>query len=41
MTGSRTGPLSVVSTRDHLTLTGPGCTPNSPNGPLQLVGTAS
>ncbi|MFF2045070.1 ParB/Srx family N-terminal domain-containing protein [Kitasatospora sp. NPDC058170] len=33
-----TGPLSVVNTRDHLTLTGPGCTPNTLNGPLQLVG---
>ncbi|MFE2911775.1 ParB/Srx family N-terminal domain-containing protein [Kitasatospora indigofera] len=35
------GPLSVVNTRDHLTLTGPGCTPNSLNGPVQLVGNPS
>ncbi|MFJ6135212.1 ParB/Srx family N-terminal domain-containing protein [Kitasatospora sp. NPDC092286] len=33
-----TGPLSVVNTRDQLTLAGPGCTPNTLNGPLQLVG---
>ncbi|MFJ9523293.1 ParB/Srx family N-terminal domain-containing protein [Kitasatospora sp. NPDC101801] len=33
-----TGPMSIVNTRDHLTLTGPGCTPNTLNGPLQLVG---
>ncbi|GGV40636.1 hypothetical protein GCM10010495_67640 [Kitasatospora herbaricolor] len=35
------GPLSVLNTRDHLTLTGPGCTPNSLSGPLQLVGNPS
>ncbi|MED7955037.1 ParB/Srx family N-terminal domain-containing protein [Streptomyces sp. BE303] len=33
-----TGPLSVVNTRDHLTLAAPGCTPNTLNGPVQLVG---
>ncbi|MFB6891669.1 ParB/Srx family N-terminal domain-containing protein [Kitasatospora sp. NPDC056327] len=33
-----TGPLSVVQTRDRLTLSAPGCTPNSLNGPVQLVG---
>ncbi|MER5863712.1 ParB/Srx family N-terminal domain-containing protein [Kitasatospora sp. NPDC002040] len=33
-----TGPLSVVATRDRLTLTAPGCTPNTFNGPVQLVG---
>lgn len=32
------GPLSAVNTRDQLTLTAPGCTPNTLNGPVQLVG---
>lgn len=35
------GPLSVPNTRDHLTLTGPGCTPNSLNGPTQPAGNPS
>ncbi|MFJ1599254.1 ParB/Srx family N-terminal domain-containing protein [Streptomyces sp. NPDC088261] len=33
-----TGPLSVVNTKDRLTLSGPGCTANALNGPVQLVG---
>ncbi|MGW2395528.1 ParB/Srx family N-terminal domain-containing protein [Kitasatospora sp. NPDC001664] len=33
-----TGPLSVVHTKDKLTLSAPGCTPNTLNGPVQLVG---
>ncbi|MFJ1755167.1 ParB/Srx family N-terminal domain-containing protein [Kitasatospora sp. NPDC088134] len=33
-----TGPLSIVNTRDRLTLTGPGCTPDRFTGPQQLVG---
>ncbi|QIQ02983.1 ParB/Srx family N-terminal domain-containing protein [Streptomyces liangshanensis] len=33
-----TGPLSVVNTTDRLTLSGPGCTANTLNGPVQLVG---
>ncbi|MFJ8045846.1 ParB/Srx family N-terminal domain-containing protein [Kitasatospora sp. NPDC096147] len=33
-----TGPLSVLYTKDKLTLTAPGCTPNVLNGPVQLVG---
>ncbi|MFJ1644348.1 ParB/Srx family N-terminal domain-containing protein [Streptomyces sp. NPDC088258] len=33
-----TGPLSVVGTKERLTLSGPGCTPNSLNGPVQSVG---
>ncbi|MFJ9032191.1 ParB/Srx family N-terminal domain-containing protein [Streptomyces sp. NPDC102274] len=35
---SLTGPLSVVDTKRALTLSGPGCTPNTLNGPVQLVG---
>ncbi|MFD7221024.1 ParB/Srx family N-terminal domain-containing protein [Streptomyces sp. NPDC059892] len=35
---SLTGPLSVVDTKQRLTLSGPGCTPNTLNGPVQLVG---
>ncbi|MFJ5682621.1 ParB/Srx family N-terminal domain-containing protein [Streptomyces sp. NPDC093099] len=35
---SLTGPLSVVDTKRQLTLSGPGCTPNTLNGPVQLVG---
>ncbi|MER8068973.1 ParB/Srx family N-terminal domain-containing protein [Streptomyces sp. NPDC094034] len=35
---SLTGPLSVVNTKQRLTLSGPGCTPNTLNGPVQLVG---
>ncbi|MDX3855641.1 ParB/Srx family N-terminal domain-containing protein [Streptomyces sp. AK02-01A] len=35
---SLTGPLSVVNTVRRLTLTGPGCTANELNGPVQLVG---
>ncbi|MFD7899246.1 hypothetical protein [Streptomyces sp. NPDC059743] len=38
---SLTGPLSVVNTKERLTLTGPGCTPNTLNGPVQLVGNPS
>ncbi|MGW2054635.1 ParB/Srx family N-terminal domain-containing protein [Streptomyces sp. NPDC001840] len=38
---SLTGPLSVVNTKERLTLSGPGCTPNTLNGPVQLVGNAS
>ncbi|MEV7421104.1 ParB/Srx family N-terminal domain-containing protein [Streptomyces sp. NPDC091212] len=33
-----TGPLSVVGTKERLTLSGPGCTPNTLKGPVQLVG---
>ncbi|MFI5531199.1 ParB/Srx family N-terminal domain-containing protein [Kitasatospora sp. NPDC051853] len=33
-----TGPLSVLYTKDKLTLSAPGCTPNTLNGPVQLVG---
>ncbi|ROQ67924.1 hypothetical protein EDD93_2374 [Streptomyces sp. 840.1] len=35
---SLTGPLSVVGTKERLTLSGPGCTPNTLKGPVQLVG---
>ncbi|RYJ24785.1 hypothetical protein CU044_4696 [Streptomyces sp. L-9-10] len=35
---SLTGPLSVVDTKRQLTLSGPGCTLNTLNGPVQLVG---
>ncbi|MFE2495827.1 ParB/Srx family N-terminal domain-containing protein [Streptomyces scopuliridis] len=35
---SLTGPLSVVNTKQRLTLSGAGCTPNTLNGPVQLVG---
>jgi hypothetical protein len=33
-----TGPLSVVNTKERLTLSGPGCTVNTLNGPVRLVG---
>lgn len=36
---SVTGALSVTGTRDRVTLSGPGCTANTFNGPVSVIGT--